>query len=157
MESEENDRAVSLPSHKPWKSIKPIPTFPPPRRPRGEIKSSKPAQLRATHSEGKVIALDDIPVQCKNYHGIVTSLGPIDDLERCIRNTGGTLALLFILGELSNEFRGNLQKRQEKLSRELGREISFEVIDQDRIAELYVCYISQRLGGRPGPADSATD
>jgi hypothetical protein len=103
------------------------------------------------------IALDDIPVQCKNYHGIVTSLGPIDDLERCIRNTGGTLALLFILGELSNEFRGNLQKRQEKLSRELGREISFEVIDQDRIAELYVCYISQRLGGRPGPADSATD
>jgi uncharacterized protein len=54
MESEENDSAVSLPSHKPWKSIKPIPTFPPPRRPRGEIKSSKPAQLRATHSEGKV-------------------------------------------------------------------------------------------------------
>jgi hypothetical protein len=56
MESEENDSAVSLPSHKPWKSIKPIPTFPPPRPPRGEIKSSKPAQLRATHSEGKVIA-----------------------------------------------------------------------------------------------------
>jgi len=103
------------------------------------------------------IALDDIPVQCKNYRGNVTSLVPIDDLERCIRNTGGTLALLFILGELSDEFRGNLQKRQETLSKELEREISFEVIDQDRIAELYVCYISQRLGGRPGPTDSAPD
>jgi hypothetical protein len=34
MESSENDNAVFRPSHKPWKSIKPIPTFPPPRRPR---------------------------------------------------------------------------------------------------------------------------
>src|ERR1039458_6762886 len=33
MESPENDSAVFRPSHKPWKSIKPIPTFPaPPRR-----------------------------------------------------------------------------------------------------------------------------
>src|SRR5664279_828825 len=34
MESPENESAVFRPSHKPWKSIKPIPTFPPPRRPR---------------------------------------------------------------------------------------------------------------------------
>src|ERR1017187_7228497 len=32
MEREENDSAVFRPFHKPWKSIKPIPTFPPPRR-----------------------------------------------------------------------------------------------------------------------------
>jgi hypothetical protein len=29
MESPENDETVFRPSHKPWKSIKPIPTFPP--------------------------------------------------------------------------------------------------------------------------------
>jgi hypothetical protein len=34
MESPENDKTVFRPSHKPWKSIKPIPTFPPPRQPR---------------------------------------------------------------------------------------------------------------------------
>jgi hypothetical protein len=32
MESPENNDAVFRPSHKPWKSIKPIPTFPPPRQ-----------------------------------------------------------------------------------------------------------------------------
>src|ERR1700721_420234 len=31
MESPENDRTVFRPSHKPWKSTKPISTFPPPR------------------------------------------------------------------------------------------------------------------------------
>jgi hypothetical protein len=31
MESPENDNAVFRPSHKPWKSIKPISTFPPPQ------------------------------------------------------------------------------------------------------------------------------
>src|SRR5664280_1529896 len=34
MESPENDNAVFRPSHKPWKSIKPIPTFPLSRQPR---------------------------------------------------------------------------------------------------------------------------
>jgi hypothetical protein len=34
MESPENDDTVFRPSHKPWKSIKPIPTFPPPPLPR---------------------------------------------------------------------------------------------------------------------------
>jgi hypothetical protein len=79
---------------------------------------------------------------------------PIEDLERCIRNTDGTLALLFIMGDLTDEFRGNLQKRQETLSRELGREITFELIDQDRIAELYVRYLSQRLRGQPMRSDT---
>src|ERR1035437_4066016 len=34
MESPEIDNAVFRPSHKPWKSIKPIPTFPLSRQPR---------------------------------------------------------------------------------------------------------------------------
>jgi len=92
----------------------------------------------------QTIVVDDIPVQCKNYTGPVTALEPINDLERCVRNTGSPLAFLFIMGDLTDEFRGNLLKRQEELSRELGREISFELIDQDRIAELYVRSISQR-------------
>ena len=74
MESEENDGAVSLPSHKPWKSIKPIPTFPPPRRPRGEIKSSKPAQLRATHSEGKVTLVYCCTFVIAGFQAILFSL-----------------------------------------------------------------------------------
>jgi len=37
MESPENDGTVFRPFHKLWKSIKPIPTFPPPRRQRGWI------------------------------------------------------------------------------------------------------------------------
>jgi hypothetical protein len=51
MESPENDGAVFRPSHKPWKSIKPIPTFPPPQLRRDHPKTSR---LRDTHSEGKV-------------------------------------------------------------------------------------------------------
>jgi hypothetical protein len=99
------------------------------------------------------IVLDDIPVQCKNYVGPVNDMKPIDDLARCIENTNGSLALLFILGELTDEFLGNLQKRQEALTRKLRREITLEVIDQDRIAELYVRYVNQRLGGQPAAYD----
>ena len=44
MESVENDETVSHPSHRPWKSIKPISTFPPPRRLRRDelISSNQP-------------------------------------------------------------------------------------------------------------------
>ena len=90
------------------------------------------------------IALDNIPVQCKNYTGRVTDPLPIDDLERCIRHTDSTRALLFILGDLTDEFRSNVQKRQEMLTSVLGREITFEIIDEDRIAELYFRAISAR-------------
>jgi hypothetical protein len=111
------------------------------------------SKVRVLNPLTKTIALDDIPVQCKNFTGPVTAMEPIDDLARCVENTSGTLAILFILGELTDEFHGNLKKRQERLSRKLGREITFEVIDQDRIAELYVQYIHQRLGGRD-PSES---
>jgi len=90
------------------------------------------------------IVIDDIPVQCKNYTDRVINPEPIDDLERCVRNTDSTRAFLFILGDLTDEFRRNVQKRQEDLTRVLGREITFEIIDEDRIAELYVRAISER-------------
>jgi len=61
---------------------------------------------------GKIL-LNDIPVQCKNLTGPVSTTDPIDDLARCIKNSGGDLAFLFILGELTPEFQKHLQERQE--------------------------------------------
>jgi hypothetical protein len=104
-------------------------------------------KVRILNPITRSILLDDVPVQCKNYSGPVRGTQAIDDLERCITNTKGPLALLFILGTLTEEFRENLQQRQEMLTRRLGHEVTFEVIDEDRIAELYVGHISQRLGG----------
>src|SRR3954463_16561218 len=49
-----NDKTVSHPSHQPWKSIKPISTFPPSRRLRRDELISKTEYLRATHSDGKL-------------------------------------------------------------------------------------------------------
>jgi hypothetical protein len=40
-----------------WKSIKPIPTFTPPRRLRRDEDLPEPDRLRDTHSEGKVTLL----------------------------------------------------------------------------------------------------
>ena len=53
----------------------------------------------------------------------------------------GESVYLFILGELSPTFRHALEQRQESLGKELGREVSFEVVDQDRIAELYATFL----------------
>lgn len=91
---------------------------------------------------GKIL-LDDIPVQCKNFTGLVSNTSPIDDLTRCIKNSGGDLAFLFILGTLTPEFQKHLQERQEQLSMELNRQITFEVIDQVRIAELYARHMDE--------------
>jgi hypothetical protein len=99
--------------------------------------------IRIVNPLTQTILLDDLPVQCKNYTGRVTTIQPIDDLERCIRNSDSDRAFLFIVGDLTDEFLRLLRERQEKLSRELGREVTFEVIDQDRIAELYARCIDQ--------------
>ena len=115
-----------------------------------EIKERKDAGrgwyllVRIVNPITETILLDDVPVQCKNYTGLVTTLQPIDDLERCIRNSeaDACLAILFILGELTEEFRTALQIRQAALSQELKRRITFEVIDQDWLAELYIRYVS---------------
>jgi hypothetical protein len=99
--------------------------------------------IRLVNPLTQTILLDDVPVQCKNFTGAVTTTQPIDDLERCVRNSGSPLAFLFILGDLTDQFRQSLQEHQEKLSRELHREVTFEVIDQDRIPELYARYIDR--------------
>src|SRR5207237_531671 len=96
----------------------------------------------------QTILLDDVPVQCKNYTGEVTSFAPIDDLERCIRNSKSHVAYLFILGQLSPQFRKELQIRQEELRRKMDRPVSLEVVTEDRIAEIYATYIGR------GPSDS---
>lgn len=98
----------------------------------------------------QTILLDDVPVQCKNYAGDVTSLAPIDDLERCIRNSNSQVAYLFILGRLSEEFVEALQLRQETLRKELGRPVSLEVVTEDRIAEIYATYVVRGLSDSRG-------
>jgi len=89
----------------------------------------------------QTILLDDVPVQCKNYTGEVNSLTPINDLERCIRNSASQVAYLIILGQLTPKFMNALQIRQESLQKELNRPVSLEVVNEDRIAEIYGTYM----------------
>jgi hypothetical protein len=100
--------------------------------------------LRIINPLTRTTLFDDVPVQCKNYSGIVDLHQPIDDLERCIRNSKGEIAYLFILGDLSHDFRHELERRQESLGKELGHRVSFEVVDQDRIAELYATFLERK-------------
>lgn len=91
------------------------------------------------------VLLDGVPVQCKNYAGEVRTMLPLDDLERCVRSSDSSYAMLFILGELTDEFRQAVQERQQTLTSELGREIQFDVVDESRIAEIYATSLSRSL------------
>ncbi|MFH1022881.1 MAG: hypothetical protein V1809_05790 [Planctomycetota bacterium] len=93
----------------------------------------------------RTILLDDVPVQCKNYSGKVDSLAPIDDLERCIRNSDSPVAYLIILGQLTPRFLNELQIRQETLRRILNRPVSLELITEDRVAEIYGKHILRAM------------
>lgn len=99
----------------------------------------------------QTILLDDVPVQCKNYSGDVSSHEPIDDLERSIRNSKSQVAYLFILGQLSDDFVRTLERREEALEKDLGRPISLEVVGEDRIAELYATFVVQSLNRAESP------
>src|SRR5664279_3881965 len=72
-------KLFSHPSHRPWKSIMPISTFPHHDYDEDEY-FLKPAGLRDTHSEGKVIFPDTgvifpCSVQCQNWMSIgITSV-----------------------------------------------------------------------------------
>jgi|SRR5690625_3735475 len=83
------------------------------------------------------ILMDEVPVQCKNYTGKVLTLEPIDDLERCACNSDATHIMLLIMGDLTEQYHQQVIERAAKVSKELGREVIFEVVDQDRIAEMY--------------------
>src|SRR5439155_1565847 len=74
--------------------------------------------IRIVNPITQTILVDDVPVQCKNYTGSVTTTQPIDDLERSIRHsdTNAHVAFLFILGDITDDFRRALQLRQESLS-----------------------------------------
>ena len=99
------------------------------------------------------ILQDGIPVQCKNYTGEVEDDRPIEDLVRCINNSGSEIAILFILGDLTDEYRRRLDLRGEELQRDIGRPVKFEVVDQDRIAEMYLAYIGSNLSGQSPPSE----
>ena len=88
------------------------------------------------------ILLDDVPVQCKNYQGLVDDSRPIEDLERCVRNSGSHIAYLFILGELIDDFPHLIDQAAERLSEELKKPVKFVVVDQDRIADLYIQHVA---------------
>ncbi|MCM3163261.1 hypothetical protein [Metabacillus litoralis] len=81
---------------------------------------------------------DDIPVQCKNYQGKVNTKRPLDDLERCIRNSDASLAYLFIIGDLSSDFYDEVDERVEQLRNDLQREVKWRIIEQEQIAKLYL-------------------
>ena len=84
------------------------------------------------------ILLDNIPVQCKNYDGEVNDERPIQDLERCARNTDKNIVYLFIIGEITDEYKEKIEKKQDELSVDLNRNIKFRIVQEDRIAELYL-------------------
>ena len=84
------------------------------------------------------ILQDGIPIQCKNYTGEVEDDRPIKDLARCIENSNSEVAILFILGDLTDEYRRKLHLKEEELQRDKDRPVKFEVVDQDRIAEMYL-------------------
>ena len=80
---------------------------------------------------------EDIPVQCKNYIGEVKTKRPIDDLERCIRNSDSSIAYLFIIGDLTEEFEDELERRLEVLKAE-NEDVKWRVIGQEQIARMYL-------------------
>ena len=81
---------------------------------------------------------DDVPVQCKNYEGPVETRKPIEDLERCAKNSDSNLIYLVITGDVSNHYMAEISRTEQSLSAELKRNISFKVITEERLAELYL-------------------
>ncbi|MEH7883811.1 hypothetical protein V7654_05735 [Bacillus sp. JJ1609] len=84
---------------------------------------------------------EEVPVQCKNYNGSVKTKRPIDDLERCIKNSNSPIAYLFIIGDLTEEFNTELETRLAQLNNEKGY-VQWKVIGQEQIAKMYL----NRLG-----------
>jgi hypothetical protein len=81
--------------------------------------------------------LENVPVQCKNYSGEVSDFRAIEDLERSIRHLRSPIAYLFIMGVLTPAFLAELERRKKALEQALAATLTFEIVGQDRIAELY--------------------
>jgi len=101
--------------------------------------------IRIINPLTQTILHDDVPVQCKNYEGGVDDFGPIDDLERCLENSDSPVAYLMILGQLSPKFMAELQIRQDALQKKRDRPTTFEIVSEDRIAEIYSAFVMSGL------------
>lgn len=95
-------------------------------------------QIRVLDPVSQEILHDDVPVQCKNYKGAVEDSRPIEDLARSIRNSGAGLAYLLILGDITPQFRHQLEQQQEELELERGHSVRLVLVDQDAIADMYI-------------------
>lgn len=84
------------------------------------------------------VLFDEVPAQCKNFTDVVLTEAPIRDLERCVRNSESSIAYLFILGNLSDQFLQALELSQSQLGEELGRDITYRLVDQEAIARRYL-------------------
>ena len=91
--------------------------------------------------DGSVLK-EDIPVQCKNYEGKVKTTKPLKDLERCAKNSNSSIAYLFIMGDLTEEFNLNFDKKLELVKQDQNRDIEWRIIDQEQIAKLYLQKLS---------------
>lgn len=79
---------------------------------------------------------EEIPVQCKNYTNEVTDFGPISDLERCSENSESTLVYLFIMGDLTEKFNEEFEKRLE--IQRTKRYVDWRIVGQKEIAKMYL-------------------
>ena len=95
------------------------------------------------------LLIDEVPVQCKNYDGEVDDDRPIEDLQRAIKNSGASLAYLFIMGTITDSFRTKLERAQDSMSVELDRPITLRLLDQETIAELYLRTLVKTQTTRP--------
>lgn len=84
---------------------------------------------------------DDVPVQCKNFYGEVTTVRPIEDLERSIKNGQSDIAYLVIIGDLTDEFLQNFENTKSRL-KESNLNVDMILVDQVQVAELYMKYKS---------------
>lgn len=71
---------------------------------------------------------ENVPVQCKNYSGDVDTEKPINDLKRSFRNSESTIAYLFILGNLTDEFNRNLDDTEAALKSDLRRDVKSRIM-----------------------------
>lgn len=63
-----------------------------------------------------------------------------------MRTSGSTLAYLIILGEVADEYRRRIAAAEEELSREMGTQVRLIVVDETRVAQLYIAADGARTG-----------
>jgi hypothetical protein len=95
-------------------------------------------QIRLVDPITRDTLFEPVPVQCKNFAGLVRDERPIDDLLRAIRNSGASIAYLMILGNIDDEYKATLEARQVELETELKRPVRLCIVDEEAIATHYL-------------------